>query len=283
MKARGNGQALELADAEAVGHAGEVVGHAGGRVRAGARIEHREHVRVLYVVVEQRVDDLRHAFLLAARRGAEVDVVEHELAQPPHRAADALALDDVARALGCLDEVVHQQVDALGARLAEDRDLLLRQVALGQHARAQCVVDVVVDVGDAVDQPHDAALERGGQPGTRVVQDAVAHRLGQVEPLPVALEHVDDAQRVLVVAEAAAGALVQRAVERILAGVTERRMAEVVAQPDRLGQVLVQAQRPRDGARDAAGLERVREPRAVVVALGVDEHLRLVLEPAEAL
>ena len=121
-----------------------------------------------------------------------------------------------------------------------------------------------------------------GRPGPGVMQDAVAHRLRQVQALAVALEHVDDAQRVLVVAEAAADALVQRAVERLLAGVPERRMAEVVAQPDRLGQVLVQPQRPRDRARDPAGLDRVREPRAVVVALGIDEHLRLVLEPSEA-
>ena len=35
----------------------------------------------------------------------------------------------------------------------------------------------------------------------------------------------------------------------------------------------------RDGARDPGRLERVREPRAVVVALGRDEHLRLVLQP----
>ena len=102
-------------------------------------------------------------------------------------------------------------------------------------------------------------------------------------PPAVALEHVDDPQRVLVVAEAPAEALVQRTVERLLAGVPERRMAEVVAQPDRLGQVLVQPQRPRDGARDPGGLERVGEPRAVVVALRVDEHLRLVLEPPEGL
>ena len=73
-----------------------------------------------------------------------------------------------------------------------------------EHARAQRVVDVVVDVGDAVDQPHDPPLERGGQLGPGVAQDAVAHRLGQVQAAAVALEHVDDAQRVLVVAEAAA-------------------------------------------------------------------------------
>ena len=77
--------------------------------------------------------------------------------------------------------------------------------------------------------------------------------------------------------------LPQRLVEHLLADVPERRMPEVVAQPDRLGQVLVQPQRPRHRPRDAAGLERVREPRPVVVALRRHEHLRLVLEPPERL
>ncbi len=116
-----------------------------------------------------------------------------------------------------------------------------------------------------------------------MAQDAVAHRLGEVEAAAVALEHVDHPQRLLVVAKAAPEALVQRAVERLLAGVAEGRVAEVVPEADRLGQVLVQPQRPRDGARDPAGLERVREPRAVVVALRGDEDLRLVLQPPEAL
>ena len=38
----------------------------------------------------------------------------------------------------------------------------------------------------------------------------------------------------------AAEALAQAAVEHVLADVPERRMAEVVAEPDRLGEVLVQ-------------------------------------------
>ena len=57
----------------------------------------------------------------------------------------------------------------------------------------------------------------------------------------------------------------------------------VVAEPDRLGEILVQPQRPRDDARDAGRLERVRHPRAVVVARGVDEDLRLALQAAERL
>ena len=63
----------------------------------------------------------------------------------------------------------------------------------------------------------------------------------------------------------------------------ERRVAEVVAQADRLGEVLVEAQGARHVARDAARLERVGQPGAVVVALGRDEHLGLVLEAPEGL
>ena len=223
------------------------------------------------------------ALLLAAGGLAEVDPIEHEFAQARHRAARLLALHDVAGPLRGLDQVVHEPVDPLAAGLAQDRDLLLRQVALVEHARPQRIVDVVVDVGHPVHQPHDPALERGGQLRAGVAQDPVAHRLGEVQAAAVALEHLDDAQGVLVVAEAAPEARLERAVERLLPRVPERRVPEVVAEADRLGEVLVQPQRPCDGARDAAGLDRVSEPRAVVVALGGDEDLRLVLQPAEAL
>ena len=73
----------------------------------------------------------------------------------------------------------------------------------------------------------------------------------------------------------------QRLVQRRLAGVAERAVAEVVRQRHRLGQILVDAERPRQRAGDLRHLERVGEPGAVVVALEVDEDLRLVLEPAE--
>ena len=149
-----------------------------------------------------------------------------------------------------------------------------------EDARPHRVVDVVVDVGDPVDQPDDLALQRRrlARPA-RVPQDPVAHRRGQVQ----ALQHVDHPQRVLVVPEPAAEALARAAVQHVLADVAERRVAEVVPEPDRLREVLVQPQRPRDRARDLRRLQRVGEPRAVVVALGRHEHLRLVLEPPERL
>jgi len=48
-----------------------------------------------------------------------------------------------------------------------------------------------------------------------------------------------------------------------------------------LGQILVQAQRPSDGAGDLGDLDRVGQAGAVVVALVLDEDLGLVLEAAE--
>ena len=181
---------------------------------------------------------------------------------------------------GLLDEVVDQRVDPLRAAVAEDRDVGARGGPRGDHARPHRVVDVVVDVRDPVDQPHDPALERDRiARAARVAQDAVAHRRREVE----VLEHVDHAQGVLVVAEAAAEALAPRAVEDVLADVPERRVAEVVPQPDRLREVLVEPQRPGHRARDLRRLQRVGEPRAVVVALRRHEDLGLVLEPPERL
>ena len=105
---------------------------------------------------------------------------------------------------------------------------------------------------------------------------------GEIEPVEggiAALELGDDAQRLRVVIEAAEAA--ERFVERALAGMPERRMAEVVRQRQRLGEVLVEAERARQRAGDLGDFQRVGEPGAVVVALVVDEHLGLVRQPPE--
>ena len=91
------------------------------------------------------------------------------------------------------------------------------------------------------------------------------------------LQLLDDAQALLGVAEA----LWDDVRQRLLAGVAERWVADVVGQGDRFGQVFVQVQRPRDRARDLGDLQRVREPGDEVVADGGDEHLRLVFEAPE--
>jgi hypothetical protein len=116
-----------------------------------------------------------------------------------------------------------------------------------------------------------------------VTDDSVANRHRQIQALSVALERVNHAQRVLVVQERRPEAVAQTSIERVFADVAERRMAEIVAEPDRLNQVLVQRQRAGDCARDLCYLERVRQPGAVVVARRRHEHLSLVRQAAESL
>ncbi len=114
-----------------------------------------------------------------------------------------------------------------------------------------------------------------------MLDDAFAHAERQVEPAErgVALfKPGDDAKRVQVVIKAEpAGA--QGVVERLFAGMTERGMAYVVDQGERLGQIGVQAQGRGHGPRDLRHFKRVRQAAAEVVS-GViagkaGEHLRL--------
>ena len=99
----------------------------------------------------------------------------------------------------------------------------------------------------------------------------------------VRLRRQRDPVRLLVVAEAAPEARAHDIVERLLAGVTERRVPRVVTEADRLDEILVQAQGSCDDPRDRGRLERVRHPRPGVIPDGIDEDLRLPLEPTERL
>ena len=63
----------------------------------------------------------------------------------------------------------------------------------------------------------------------------------------------------------------------------ERRVTQIVPQRNGLGELLVQLQHLRDGPRNLRHLQRVRQARAVVIAGGREEHLRLVLQPPERL
>ena len=69
--------------------------------------------------------------------------------------------------------------------------------------------------------------------------------------------------------------------KRVLAGVAERRMTEIVGQRERLRQIFIGGERAADRASDLRNLKAVGETSAEKVALMIDEHLRLVFEPAE--
>ena len=73
-----------------------------------------------------------------------------------------------------------------------------------------------------------------------------------------------------------------RRLQRILAGMAKRRMADIMGETQRLGQILVEAQFPRDGAADLRDFQAVGQAHAIMVAVRRHEHLRLVAQPPEA-
>src|SRR5205823_603855 len=70
-------------------------------------------------------------------------------------------------------------------------------------------------------------------------------------------------------------------VQRLLAGMAERRVAKIVRQRHRLAEILVEPQRTAERAGDLRYFQRMRQARAVVIALVIDEDLGLVLQPPE--
>ena len=162
------------------------------------------------------------------------------------------------------------------------------------NPRPEGVVEVVGVVGDAVHHVDDLGFEqrrrrrRGTRPppgaSARPLWRTNASRTSNVRFSPgnsrvALLQLVDPPQAVQVVVEPAVPA--QALVEGRLAGVAERRVADVVGQGDGLGQVLVQPQPAGDRAGHLRDFEGVREPGAVVVVDGGDEHLRLAGHAAE--
>ena len=71
--------------------------------------------------------------------------------------------------------------------------------------------------------------------------------------------------------------------ECLLTRVAKGRVADIMGQRCRFGQVLVQVQTARDGARYLRDLQRVREAGDEMIADGRDEDLSLVLKAAERL
>jgi hypothetical protein len=58
-------------------------------------------------------------------------------------------------------------------------------------------------------------------------------------------------------------------------------MAEIVRKAQHLGEILVEPERPSDRSPDLSDFKAVRQPHPVMVAVGRDEHLRLVAEAPE--
>ena len=266
---------------EPVGHARHVVDDLGDLVGVGVPVGLGDLLGVRQVVVDQPADDVDGDVLLPRRRVGHVDALEHERPQLVHRLERLRLHDDGAGGVRLrqrpADDGVDHRADHLRARLPEDGAGAGGQVLEAEHPRPDRVQRVVGEVADPVGVAHALALVRRRRrvdlPAVR--PDAVPDLPGEVQ----VLERLDDPHALRRVVPAAGHVGLQR----VLAEVAERRVAEVVAERDGLGEGLVEPQRPGQRPRHLGDLQRVGEPGDEVVAVGVQEDLRLVLEPAEGL
>ena len=221
-------------------------------------------------------------------------------------------LGDPAPAL--LHQIDNQEVDhsahclihlqpfgSLGVEPVDLFEMDIEQFKLPQarhikHASTVAVIDIMVVVGDLVSQIADLCLQRRlliqavllqvvvlrGVVQRMVFNDPLTRLVAQVQPGKsgiFVLQLLHHAQRLAIVFEAAVG--FHQRIQCVLTGVAERRVAEIMSQRHRLGQVFMQAHRPADGAGDLGHLDGVGQAGAVVVPLVIDENLRFVLQSAK--
>ena len=190
-----------------------------------------------------------------------------------------LTINDVAN-----DELVQIRLTQVGitcthriGRHFPDIDFFkLRKI---KNVEVDRIVEVVTVISDLICQVRDLRLERAHL----VFLQAFPHFESQIQSGKFrirVLEQFNNAQTLAVVLEATVFAHAFR--QHFFAGMSERRVAEIMRQSDGLGQILVQAQGPRDGATDRGDLDRVSQSRAQMVPGAVEKNLRLVFQAAKS-
>ena len=214
---------------------------------------------------------------------------------------------------GVLKHVIHHQPDLIANKLAQQavlrsvwkalfdhaplvcEEIQFHQVIKGQKPCAKAIVDVVIVIGDIVGHRRDLRFDRGM--GSKVERESCI-KLGQgpigvgdrtivlgqpfekvprkVQPFVSgirAFKPHHGAQRLRIVAKAAV--LGHGLGQGVFARVAKGGMAKVMRKAQRLGQVLIHPQGARQNAANLRNLDAVRQARAVMVAIGRDEHLCL--------
>ena len=86
------------------------------------------------------------------------------------------------------DDRIDHIIDARTVRFAQNFAQVFGNVGRFQNSGAAGVVNIVVDVGNAVGKLDDDAFQRGRHVVAGMVDNSVAHFPGQVEPLAVVFQ-----------------------------------------------------------------------------------------------
>ena len=147
----------------------------------------------------------------------------------------------------------------------------------GDDPGAQRVVQIVIQIGHVIAQPHHHRLPALLRVAGGMGQDPDTGLPAQIETAAILFDAVHHPQGLLVMAEPPG----INPIERPLPGMSEGCVPQVVTQSNGLRQIFIEHQRPRHRARQPGDLQRVGQARAVMVALRLKEHLGLVFQAAE--
>lgn len=272
----------------AVGHAGdEIAGPFFGRVADGIILEIAGRMgQDVSIEVGQ---DLPRFGVLHLGLVAQIDPIIEEIPKLDGGGHDAGAHGDPLQfgPEAGHDHVHDHGVDAKGVIPPQLFDQAGGDVAVLDDTGPRRVVEVVIDVGDDVGNTDQLPLQSQGHvarlgvqdltPAFGVLQDPVPDLQGQVQALALVLELIHYPQALLGMAEPSR----QKFAQRLLPRMAEGRMAQVMSQGDRFGQVLVKPQGPGNGPGNLRHLQGVGQPRPIVVPEGSQEHLGLMLQTAE--
>ena len=195
------------------------------------------------------------------------------------------------------DEVMHDEMNERASHMSpvvvrlffcSCRERNGEELFHGEDSGGETVVAVVRQVGDFISIVCCLRLKSmvqvmPGRVNVRMFQEAFLHLAIQVQPFVtrrMLLEEGDDAEGLFVVFKVCMEGM-HPLVKRILAGVTERRVAEIVRECDAFRQVFVQGECPCDAAADLSDFHRVREARAVVIPSAGEKDLCLSLQSPE--
>ena len=214
-------------------HAGDVIAY---NTLHAVKIELRQEVfrkflRILRIVFIQALKHFARLGFFALNNRIPIDPRKHKFAQLLHRAGNAIMHMRLARFRCCGNHILNQRIDAAAVAFAEHGGNAVRYIAFRKHLRAHGIVNIMVEIGDAVGIANDLPLQRFRQLVARMAEDAAPRFIAEIQPHAVVFQLVHNAKRLLVMAKRFSRDLR----ERDLAGMTERRMPQIMSECNRLG------------------------------------------------
>ena len=168
--------------------------------------------------------------------------------------------------------------------------LVTFQLRRVQDFKIKCVIEIVTVIRDLVCQIGNLRLQRRvlvflashETVRTLVLPQAFAHLECQVQTWEIRVWPFKQLHRPHTLTIVIEPAVIAHAFgQHFLAGMSERRVPQIMRKRNRFRQILVQAQRAGDGAADRGDLDGMRQARAQMIASSVKKNLGLVFHAAE--